>query len=121
MPYKHKVAGSNPASPTEGKQMLELLLFIFVCYGMTQILVYGSIFERVRPKYKFFHCSMCVGFWVGILVYGLFSFVEKESISECLHGWFWIKAFLAGCLSSGTSYALCSMFGDDGININHGG
>lgn len=98
---------------------MELLLFVLICYGLTQILVYGSIFNKVRPKHKFFHCAMCVGFWVGILVFNLMEFAQGfQAVGVLEHG---VESFLMGCLSSGTSYALCSMVSDDGINIHKRG
>jgi len=85
--------------------MIELLSFILVCYGLTQILVFADVFNSIRPKYHFFHCPMCIGFWVGVVVcYFMFS---NDSIDLVLHGG----------LSSGTSYALCILFGDQGINV----
>lgn len=96
--------------------IINLLLFILVCYGMTQILVYGSIFEKIRNKlkYKFFKCSMCMGFWVGIIVFILFYYNEIKLFDNiCIGG------FLYGCVSSGTSYALCSIFSDEGIKIKN--
>lgn len=94
---------------------MELLFFVLVCYGLTQILVYGSIFDKIRPKYKFFHCSMCVGFWVGLLVFNLIQITKGFQfgvLEHCLY------SFMMGCLSSGTSYALCCVVSDDGINIH---
>jgi len=84
---------------------MPLPLFILASYGLTQILVYGSIFNSVRPKHHFFHCPMCVGFWAGLLIYCILNTPELS------HG------FAYGCLSSGTSYALCQIFGDEGINF----
>jgi hypothetical protein len=84
---------------------VNLLFFILVCYGLTQILVYGSIFNKIRPKHHFFHCPMCVGFWAGVLVFWFFNPFN------------FILASSYGCLSSGTSYAFCQIFGDEGINI----
>lgn len=81
---------------------MELVLFTLACYGATQILVYGRVFDRIRPKAHFFHCTMCVGFWVGLFV-ALFFFS--------------INPFLGACVSSGTSYALNVLFGDEGLNI----
>jgi len=95
-----------------------LILFILASFGLTQILVHGRIFDSIRPQHHFFHCTMCVGFWVGMLIalpavligFGpLFSFTLVEKI---------FSIFIAGCISSGTSYALCGIFSDDGININ---
>ena len=48
-----------------------MLAFILACYGMTTILVYGKIFNPVRPKTGFFgdlfKCTLCTGFWVGMI------------------------------------------------------
>lgn len=80
-----------------------LLIFILACYGMTMILVYGKIFDAIRPKYHFFKCPMCMGFWVGIF------------------NWFMLdlsfNLFVAGCISSGTSYFISRLVDDDGILI----
>jgi hypothetical protein len=84
---------------------MDLLFFILVCYGLTQILVYGSIFNKIRPRHHFFHCPMCMGFWVGVFIYWLFNPFDPT------------YGFAYGCLSSGTSYALCQIFGDEGINF----
>jgi len=53
---------------------MELLLFILIAYGLTQILVYSDmpILKKLRPTKesykgygKVFHCPMCMGFHVG--------------------------------------------------------
>lgn len=93
---------------------MSLISFILICYGLTTILVWGKIFSEIRPNYEFFHCSHCVGFWVGVLIgfiTGLFMPIPGPQY------WF-VNLFLAGCLSAGTSYILDSLFGDEGININ---
>ncbi len=94
---------------------MNLIVFILGCFGLTQILAYGSIFDRVRPEHKFFHCPMCLGFWVGILIFALFWLVGIQMFSDVYLG-----SVLFGFISSGTSYVLCQLFGDDGININRG-
>jgi hypothetical protein len=69
--------------------MIELLLFTFVAYGMTTILVYGTIFNGVRdfihqqaqdengfmltrPIFKFLSglivCPLCTSTWVGFFL-----------------------------------------------------
>lgn len=98
-----------------------ILLFILISYGMTQVLVFGSVFDFIRPNKKFFKCAMCMGFWVGIIVFiFLNKIINPEIFLNSIKTFnFWCSAFLMGCLSSGTSYALCSIFGDDGINISH--
>ena len=100
---------------------MELLYFILCCFGMTQIIVYGAIFDGLRPSKRylngFFHCSMCIGFHVGWLTLFLFQHSSFAYLNAEL-----IDYFLMGCLSSGSSYALTQLFGDCGINfrINKG-
>jgi hypothetical protein len=69
--------------------MIELLLFTFVAYGMTTILVYGSIFNTIReiihdqahnenlfilfkPIFRFLSgliaCPLCTSTWVGFFL-----------------------------------------------------
>ena len=94
---------------------MNLIVFILVCFGLTQILAYGSIFDAIRPEHKFFHCPRCLGFWVGILIFILFWLVGIHMFPNPYLG-----AILFGFLSSGTSYILCQIVGDDGINIKRG-
>ena len=97
---------------------MELLYFTLAAYGLTQILVYGSILKRIRPTTgklgEMFRCPMCMGFHVGWFLMllspftGLFNF--DVSVSNFL---------LLGCLSSGTSYILNMVFGDHGVKYEH--
>ena len=91
---------------------MELLYFILISYGLTLILVYGTIFKKIRPKHHFFHCPMCMGFWVGVFLFCINGFTELFIFDYSP-----ATAFLLGCLSSGTSYVLNMVFGDSGINI----
>jgi hypothetical protein len=91
---------------------MSLLWFILTCYGLTQILVYGSIFNKVRPKHHFFHCPMCIGFWSGVLVFLISPWTELFTFELNI-----INLLLCGWLSSGTSYVFCTLFGDEGINV----
>jgi hypothetical protein len=95
---------------------VELLYFILSAYGMTQILVYGSIFNKIRPSYHFFHCPMCIGWWVGLFLWAINPFTELFTFD-----YFILTGFLLACLSSGTSYVLNMVFGDKGINFNFRG
>jgi hypothetical protein len=94
-----------------------LFYFILVCYGLTQIFVYGSILDSVRPKEgilgELFKCPMCVGFHVGWFVAILSNFSNLFNNTNNI-----IDIFMLACLSSGTSYVLCSLFTDFGINFN---
>jgi Kef-type K+ transport system membrane component KefB len=82
-----------------------LLTFILACYGATMIAVYGKIFDAIRPQYHFFRCPMCMGFWIGVL--NAMCFFELP-----------FNTFIAGCISSGTSYFISRLVDDDGILIN---
>ena len=53
---------------------------------------------------------MCMGFWVGAFLVLLNPFTELFTFDVSL-----VNAFLLGCLSSGTSYALCMLISDGGF------
>ena len=89
---------------------MSLIYFILCSYGLTQILVYEHIFDKIRPDRKFFKCSMCMGFWVGVFLYSINGYTDLFSFQ-----YNWINPLLLGCLSSGTSYILDMVVGDKGI------
>ena len=93
-----------------------LLFFVLACFGLTNILVYGSILNCVRPKEglwgDLFKCPMCMGFHVGWFVALLMNLSSIIDVSTNI-----VDTFLLACLSSGTSYVLCSLFTDFGINF----
>jgi len=93
-----------------------LLFFVLAAYGLTQILVYGSIFDSVRPAKgkmgELFHCPMCIGFWVGAFLFGINKYTELFTFEYTI-----ANLFILGWLSSGTSYILNMIFGDCGIKI----
>ena len=95
---------------------MELLTFILVAYGLTQILVYGSILKPIRPTKgklgELFHCPMCMGFWVGFFLCVISPFTPLFTFEPNF-----VTPILLGCLSSGTSYVLCQVFDDEGIKI----
>ena len=93
---------------------MDLIYFILVAYGLTQILAYGTIFDKIRPPQKFFRCPMCLGFWVGTFLFGINQYTELFTFEYNL-----TNLFLLGWLSSGTSYVLCTVFGDDGVKYEH--
>jgi len=93
-----------------------ILFFILACYGLTNILVYGSILSCVRPKEglwgELVKCPMCMGFHVGWFVALMMKLSNLTSIDPNI-----VDVFLLACLSSGSSYVLCSLFTDFGINF----
>ena len=97
---------------------METLLSILVCYGICNIVVYGSIFENLREKLKLFSpdfwgklfsCMMCMPFWVGVILsigshitgYTQFSPFFSNGLENL-----YIAVFLDGCLLSGTTWLI---------------
>ena len=95
---------------------MNLLLFVLAAYGLTQIIVYGKIFDPIRPSHHFFHCSMCIGWWVGLFLWAINPYTELFTFDYSI-----ATAFLLACISSGTSYILNVIFDDDGINFKNRG
>jgi|TARA_E500000305_G_C4016313_1_gene235853 hypothetical protein len=97
--------------------MLSLIYFVLAAYGLTQILIYGKIFDKLRPTTgktgELFHCPMCMGFWVGVFLFGINAYTELFTFEYTI-----ANLFILGWLSSGTSYVLSMLFNDDGIQIS---
>ena len=85
--------------------MINLFIFAFICYGISNIIVHGSIFEQFRIFFlehnpnllgKLFTCMMCLSFWVGTLVgYLIYSpTLTSFNLSE-------YAIFMDGFLASG--------------------
>lgn len=96
---------------------MELLYFILTAYGLTQLLVYGKVFDAIRPTKGWlgdlFKCPMCIGFHVGWILMLLSPYTELFNFDVTP-----VNYFILGCLSSGTSYVLNMIFGDAGINLS---
>ena len=101
--------------------MIELLIFMIVAYGMSTILVYGSIFNGLRDKihqwgnnkYARFNylgqfiselikCMLCTGTWVGFfLSLTMFSpTINFFGLNE------YISVFFDGMFSAGSVWAI---------------
>ena len=98
---------------------MELLWFVLAAYGLTQILVYGSIFNKIRPSKNWlkgfgelFHCPMCMGFWVVVFLCGINGFTELFTFEHNF-----ANLLICGWLSSGTSYIFNVLFCDNGFQI----
>ena len=114
-----------------------LLIWILVAYGMTNILVYGSIFDGPRNFIKSW------GYTEGILFQGLFKFIsDLISCVMCTSTWVgfflslsffspvnqifgtntWYSIFLDGMLASGAVWGINSIiefFEENRINKNN--
>lgn len=91
--------------------MVNLLIFALICYGASNIIVFGSIFESWRVFWlknnehfigKLFTCMICISFWVGVLIsYFIYSPVIINNLTSGN-----IAHFLDGCLASGIVWLL---------------
>ena len=99
---------------------MNLVYFILIAYGLTQIIVYGKILNKIRPTQgwlgELLSCPMCTGFWVGVFLWVLNGTTELFTFDYSI-----VTGLLLGCLSSGTSYVLNMLFGDQGIKLDHKG
>mgnify|MGYP005828476139 len=100
---------------------MDLIYFILCAYGLTQILIYGSIFNKIRPSKTWlhgfgvlFHCPMCMGFWSGLFLFSINEYTELFTFE-----YNFINMLLLGCLSSGTSYFISMLVNDFGLKLNH--
>ena len=65
-----------------------MVLYVISCIGLTNILMYGSILakprEYIKSKVKFTNdllkCSLCTGFWSGIIIGGLIYYLKDNSL-----------------------------------------
>ena len=90
--------------------------FCFVAFAITQIIVYGSIFDSIRPSQgklgELFRCPMCVGFWVGMFLWLIKDFTKLFSFDNSI-----VTGFLCACVASGSSYILNVLFSDEGLKM----
>jgi hypothetical protein len=102
--------------------MIQLVMFMIVAYGMTTILVYGSIFNGLRDKIKIagsdngfyltrpifkfisdlISCMLCTGTWVGFLLSLLYFSPAHEFIGLNKI----LSVFFDGMLSAGAVWAI---------------
>ena len=93
---------------------MSLLYFILASFGLTQLICYAKIFDKIRPEGYFWGCPMCVGFWVGVFLCGINPFTELFTFELSI-----VNLLICGWISSGTSYVLNTVFSDCGIKINY--
>jgi hypothetical protein len=98
---------------------VELIYFVLACWGLSQAILYGSIFDKIRPSRewlygfgKLFHCPMCVGFHIGWFLFVINGFTELFNFEYTVANF-----FICGWVSSATTYSLVNLFGDSGFNI----
>jgi hypothetical protein len=90
--------------------MFYLVLWSFAAYGMTSILVWGSIFESTRQwiisKSKFFgdliSCTLCTSTWVGFF---MSLVLGGLTASICDVNWF-VGLFFDGMYTAGVVWSI---------------
>ena len=97
---------------------MNVLLFLLVGYGISNIIVFGSIFESMRNWFQrwspnFFgqltSCMICLPTWVGfILSYGLslLGYTNLTPFGSLGLDNIWLRVFLDGCLTSGVVWLI---------------
>lgn len=86
---------------------MKAIIFILVSYGITSIVVYGSIFHSIIEKTKgwvndLLSCPLCFGTWVGFLIWGVLAFFGIPSpVSEYYPLPVFLDFFACGMLSAG--------------------
>lgn len=97
---------------------MQLIYFSLVCSGLTQILVYGKIFDKVRPTSgwfgQLFSCPMCMGFWSGLFLWAANKYTELFTFDYSP-----FTGLFLGCLGSIVSYIVAVSFDDHGIRIDY--
>ena len=108
----------------KNNMITQLLLWMVMAYGMTNIIVYGSIFNGPRnainkasntPKFPlrgFFifvsdmiKCMMCASTWIGFF-FGIFLY---SPVHQILGATPWVSWFFDGMLASGSVWAINSI------------
>ena len=95
---------------------MKTLLFELLAYGITNILVFGSIFEKWRgfwlkisPSFfgKLTSCPLCLSFWIGVILSTLFNHMGYSSpFFEYGISYLPLLVFLDGCLTSGVVWLI---------------
>lgn len=95
---------------------MKIALFILATYGITNIAVFGSIFEgwrsfwtKINPKFmgKLMTCPLCLSTWVGGILSGLFTYMGYITpFTEYGITYLPLVIFLDACLSSGCVWIL---------------
>ena len=95
---------------------MSFIIFMLLAYGITNIVVFSSIFQPVRdlldkvnPTFlgKLFSCPLCFSTWVGFVLSYVFSLIGVYT-PMTTYGITYLPLliFLDGCLTSGTVWLI---------------
>lgn len=90
------------------------LIYSFIAYGVTTIVVYGDIFSELRDwigeKSEFVHsiftCPLCFSTWLGFFMSTLLQIFGGITPTEFFGFNFIATVFLDGCLTAGVVWFL---------------
>jgi hypothetical protein len=92
--------------------------FSLITHGLTQLLVYGKIFDPIRPKSgklgQLLECTMCTGFWVGLFLWFVKDYTQLFTFDNSF-----VTGLLLGFAGSAAAYVGNTLFGDEGLKIEH--
>lgn len=102
---------------------MEILLFLLVVYGISNIIVYNTIpiwekiynfINKISPRYlgKIFTCMLCLPTWVGFGLSYLLISMGYSQFSPFTHfgiETMWLAIILDGCISSGVTWLIHTM------------
>ena len=95
---------------------MNLLWFAITAYGLTQILVYGKIFDKIRPTQgwvgELLSCPMCTGFWVGLFLWSVKDYTQLFTFDNSF-----VTGLLLGFAGSAAAYVGNTLFGDEGLKV----
>lgn len=71
---------------------MNTVIFLLICYGACNNLIYGSLFEGFRQYltkfgtggyslHKLFTCFMCLGTWMGFAISAIFYYFGYASLT----------------------------------------
>jgi hypothetical protein len=96
--------------------MERFFLFILLSYGITNIVIFGSIFEWLRnfmnsisPTIlgKLFSCPMCFSTWIGFILSYIFGLLNLYTpFLNYGVGIVFLRIFLDGCITSGSVWII---------------
>lgn len=95
--------------------IMTTLIFILICYGACNNMIYGSIFEGWRnflghfgkggySLHKLFNCFMCLGTWMGFaitLIMNYFGYAKLTPMGSLGVENIYLMTFLNGLVASG--------------------
>ena len=97
------------------KKNMNTVIFLLICYGACNNLIYGSLFEGFRnylgkfgtsgySLHKLFTCFMCLGTWMGFVIsilFAYFGYADLTPVGSMGITNMYLLIFLNGLLSAG--------------------